>query len=314
MIKICIKLFLIINVLNSNAQIINIPDVNFKNRLLESSTTNNTAKNSQYQNIKIDSNNNGEIEQNEALQVYLLSVTNSNIYDLTGLEYFTNLFWVGIGSNQITNVNLSYLINLQTISCENSQLLTIDFSGLNNLKRAYLQDNLFTNLDFSNNPLFDELQCSNNPNLTTLKINNNFLQKFTPTYAWLPINWTNLPNLSTICADSFEVADLQSFLVSCGITQPITINTSCTLDNDVFETSNISIYPNPSNGLFTVDFGNSIETANLMIYNMLGQEVYSENIKNATTKTLNLEHLSKGTYVLKYVENSLVESRKILIK
>lgn len=309
--KIISIILLVMNIWSIEGQIINIPDANFKNKLLLANNANFTAMNNQSQSIVIDSNSNGEIEQSEALQAYYLILVNTNINDLSGIEFFTNVKWLNVNDNNLTTINLSQLTNLETFACPENQLTTIDFSNNPNLKKVLLNNNLFTTIDFSNNPLFNQMDCSNNPNLTTIKINNNNLHLFGPPSDFNQC-WLNLPNLTTICADSFEVANLQSFLVSCGITQPITINTSCALDNDVFEISNISIYPNPSNGLFTIDFGNSVDTANLIIYNMLGQEVYSENIKNATNKTINLEHLSKGTYVLKYVENFKVESRKII--
>lgn len=44
------------------AQIVNIPDTNFKAKLLAANTTNSIAADSFNNNIKIDINNNGEIE------------------------------------------------------------------------------------------------------------------------------------------------------------------------------------------------------------------------------------------------------------
>lgn len=51
----------------SNAQIVNIPDVNFKTILVISTPTNGTAKNSLGQFFKVDANNDGEIQVSEAL-------------------------------------------------------------------------------------------------------------------------------------------------------------------------------------------------------------------------------------------------------
>ena len=57
------------------AQIVNIPDANFKSKLLAASTNNVTA----YY-IKIDTNNNGEIEVSEALKVTAVSYTHLDVY------------------------------------------------------------------------------------------------------------------------------------------------------------------------------------------------------------------------------------------
>ena len=44
----------------SNAQIVNIPDANFKAKLLSANSTNGVAKNAAGQNMVIDGNSNGE--------------------------------------------------------------------------------------------------------------------------------------------------------------------------------------------------------------------------------------------------------------
>src|SRR3954463_14569725 len=75
------------------AQIVNIPDPNFKAKLLAADVTNSiasTATNATIPNTfnKIDVNNDGEIQQSEAAAVTLLDVNTSNIADLTGIEEF----------------------------------------------------------------------------------------------------------------------------------------------------------------------------------------------------------------------------------
>ena len=62
-----------------NAQVINFPDGNFKAKLLQASPSLEIAKNSNGTNIKIDTNNDSQIQVNEALAVYSLFVTNAKI-------------------------------------------------------------------------------------------------------------------------------------------------------------------------------------------------------------------------------------------
>ena len=297
----------------SFSQIINIPDINFKNILLSSNYFNYIAQGISNNNIVVDTNNNGEIEQSEALEVYYLVISSANINNLQGIEYFTNLVWLSVGSNNLTNINISQLTNLSTFACNNNQISTINFTGLINLKRVFVQNNLFSTLDFSGNPLFNELQCSNNPNLTTLKINNNYMQSFVPTYSFEPINWSNIPNLTTICADSFEVTALQNFLTSCNITQPITISTNCALENSEFNTTSFSVYPNPSKGIFTVECEHNIQNGVVEIYTLLGQKVFSEHIVDTHNKIISIQNISKGTYILKVVDNNTTAYKKLII-
>ena len=61
--------------------------------------------------------------------------------------------------------------------------------------------------------------------------------------------------------------------------------------------SQISLYPNPSNGLVTVDFGaNTMEMANIQVVDALGKVVFTTTA-NAVSKTqIDLSHLANGLY------------------
>ena len=88
----------------AEAQIINIPDANFKAALIG---------------LGVDTNNDGEIQQAEADLVTDLLITLSNvdtITDLTGIRSFRNL---------------------QTLNCEFQNIDTLDVSGLTNLEQLY---------------------------------------------------------------------------------------------------------------------------------------------------------------------------------
>ncbi len=77
------------------AQIVNIPDANFKAKLLESSSTNQIAQNLSGSYFAIDANNDGEIQVSEALQVGELEIIDPNtftfILSYTGILSFANL-------------------------------------------------------------------------------------------------------------------------------------------------------------------------------------------------------------------------------
>lgn len=103
--KLYTLLVLILTVLTTNAQIINFPDANFKARLLAANTGNYHAMNALNQPMKIDSNENNEIEVSEALQVSTLNANVANISSLVGINNFSNL----TGLN-ITQIRLRHLI------------------------------------------------------------------------------------------------------------------------------------------------------------------------------------------------------------
>jgi uncharacterized repeat protein (TIGR03803 family) len=62
----------------------------------------------------------------------------------------------------------------------------------------------------------------------------------------------------------------------------------------------VKVYPNPSNGIFTVETGNSHPsgTNNIKIYNVLGEQVFQE-YSNEKTTNISVADLSSGVYFLK---------------
>jgi PKD repeat protein len=80
----------------------------------------------------------------------------------------------------------------------------------------------------------------------------------------------------------------------------------------------VSVFPNPSNGEFTLEL-NSVNSvvADLTITNNLGMKVYAENavaINGKTVKNLNLTSLSSGIYMLSLQNGDMKITQKILIK
>ncbi len=155
----------------ANAQI-NIPDVNFKNKLLQANTTNAIAKNAAGNYFKIDANNNGQIETVEALQVADLYIRSSNISNLTGIESFTNLKILNCSSNQLTSFNISNNAVLNLLFCDNNQLTSLNISNNTALTSLNCSLNQLTNLNISNNTALTSLDCSLNQ-LTNLNISSN---------------------------------------------------------------------------------------------------------------------------------------------
>lgn len=309
----------------SFGQIIDFPDPNFKALMLQADTNNNIAGG-----VKIDVNNNNEIEQSEAILVYSFVLPPGNISNLEGIEYFTNVFYLtchsnqitfadlsalnllvglNIGNNQLTSLNLTGLTNLDFIICGGNQLTELDFSTLSGLKITICGQNLFTELDFSNNPVFDQLRADECPNLTTIKINNNYPQIFTQT----PYNgcWDENPNLVNICVDANEVAPIQTFLSNCNITQPINIYTDCTLSNNDFVATSFKLAPNPTSG--TVFFDNSVNAFNTVhVYNYLGQEILSKKLAPIFNEKLNLSTFEKGIYLVKFTNERQSVTVKVI--
>ena len=146
----------------ANAQIVNIPDANFKAKLLQADTTNQIALTSGSQSVKIDTNNDGEIQVSETFQVANLQVANSSISDLTGISDFTNLISLGCDNNNLTSINVSANVSLQWLSLSQNQLTSLDVIGLTALQNLNCSFNSIAALDVSNLTSLYLLNCSEN--------------------------------------------------------------------------------------------------------------------------------------------------------
>jgi len=155
-------LVLLFTVFIGNAQIVNIPDANFKAKLLAASPSNEIAKNSNLQNIKIDINNDGEIQVSEALPVYHLNVASSSIQNLTGIEAFTILRSLNCSSNQLTSLDVTQNTALAGLTCTSNQLTILDVTQNTALGTLYCDNNQLTNLDVSQNSELQYFKCNNN--------------------------------------------------------------------------------------------------------------------------------------------------------
>lgn len=164
----------------ANAQIINIPDANFKAELLAASPTMQKALNFSDQWIKIDANDDGEIQETEAQQVKLLALSEFLIFNVTGIDGFSNLESLRISTSLITTLNVSGLANLKSLTCLNMPILSaLNVDGATEL----------TNLSLFSLPNITTLSVGNLTNLTALNCFGTSI---------VSLNVSNLPNLSEI--------------------------------------------------------------------------------------------------------------------
>lgn len=163
-------LFFTFTIFKTSAQIIDFPDANFKARLLAASPTENIAWDGNNTKVKIDTNDDGEIQISEALVIERLDVQNSNISDLTGINFFTNMAVLNADNNQITTLTINgELPNIQLIYLNGNSLTSVTLSNLPMLDTLGVSFNQITSISLQGLPNLWVLFCNTN-HLTTIDL------------------------------------------------------------------------------------------------------------------------------------------------
>ena len=188
-----------------NAQIVNIPDANFKAKLLSASPSNTVARfidpvyNYEYYDA-IDTNNNGEIEINEIEFITSLNLHYSGINNLTGIEFFNNLKSLNFADNNISgSFDANMFSELESLQCGNNNLTSLYVNGCLNLEYLEFPMNQVSTIDLTNLINLLDFNCGNNQ-ISNLNLNNSTslysLKCYTNNLSSIDIS--NFPNLSLI--------------------------------------------------------------------------------------------------------------------
>lgn len=143
----------------ASAQIVTIPDANFKAYLVG-----NTA---------INTNADTEIQVSEAAGFTgTIDCNGLSISDLTGIEAFTALNRLYCHNNQLTSLDISSNVVLDELWCYSNQLTSLTISNVPALTELRCHTNQLTSLDVSNNINLTRIWCYTN-NLATLNLSAN---------------------------------------------------------------------------------------------------------------------------------------------
>ncbi|MBR3917184.1 MAG: leucine-rich repeat domain-containing protein, partial [Clostridia bacterium] len=126
----------------------------------------------QYVAEKFDENNDWTLSYDEVMNVTNISLDESNLYDLTGIQYFKNLSSLWCYDNNLTTLDVSENTALKILVCDYNELTSLDVSNNTALTELYLNDNKLTSLDVSNNTALEWLYFDNNQ-LTSIDLSNN---------------------------------------------------------------------------------------------------------------------------------------------
>ncbi|PDS23375.1 hypothetical protein B0A77_11025, partial [Flavobacterium branchiophilum] len=226
----------------ANGQIVSIPDINFKLKLLSASTTNQIAKDLNGNWTVIDTNNDGLIQQSEANNISYLDLSyisqnnppygdlyyNGGPTNFTGISSFIKLNKLIIGTTTVTsNLNLSNLFFLENLEIPSGTFNNVNLNNCSSLINVKLHGFPFGNitsptiyniqlLGCTNLEIFDyRYFCTLNSfdgtdliNLTDLFLNidNNYFSEYYSNL--ISVNISNCINLKKFKAKSQKLSNI----------------------------------------------------------------------------------------------------------
>lgn len=149
-------------------------------------------------------------------------------------------------------------------------------------------------------PSFPKISCSNGPNGDMFMnymdyVNDACMQMFTQ-------GQVNVMNAMVVSGgESFSLTQGDDLLQ-----WPTGINELSVVD--------FNISPNPSKGLFTIDWGTRKDAQAISIYNMMGQQVKKIALNPSNSYTIDLTALPKGVYGLQCTFANGIVTRKIVLE
>ncbi|NQY08694.1 MAG: T9SS type A sorting domain-containing protein [Flavobacteriales bacterium] len=155
-----IAILLLVLPVFASAQVVDIPDANFKQYLVERTD--------------INTNGDDEIQVSEAILTDSIAFWDLFISDLTGIEAFTALTYLRCAENNLSSLDVSQNTELTYLNCAGNVLSDLNLTGATKLSTLFCAYNWLEDLDVTKNTALTYLNCPNN-RLTTLDITQNIV-------------------------------------------------------------------------------------------------------------------------------------------
>jgi len=312
------------------SQNITFADANFKNFLLQSSSTNGFVRDLNGNSIKLDQNNDGEIKVSEAENVSLISfnerfggfsytvyyfwghydypLTVKDIYSLEGLSNFKNLKVLDCAYAKIKTIDFTNLSKLEQLICKKNQITSFtNFQFLQSLRALDCSYNLLETLDLSPSSvnLADNayvLFRFNDNNFKSLNLQNGKNTSWCILADWMSCPFSNdVGSIFSTCCYPPKIENnpnLTDLKINCNeFGYPPSAVTNCEVQSTE-EIANlkdkIKVSQNKSNGVLTIMSPLKIE--GYTILDMSGRVLKSEKTDN---KNIDISYFNKGVYILK---------------
>ncbi|MFZ1824987.1 MAG: T9SS type A sorting domain-containing protein, partial [Chitinophagales bacterium] len=136
-------------------------------------------------------------------------------------------------------------------------------------------------------------------------------------FSWVPTTGLSDPTIANPIANPTETTEYtvtvtNDFDCSSEASLTVEVKENTAIEN-ILGISEILIYPNPNNGIFTLQINQVFNAFQLQIKNSVGQLVYSQKINTANTE-INLLALTKGIYLLEIKTTDSVFGKGLVIE
>lgn len=280
--KLYITIVFLLGFYFSQAQIVDIPDVNFKFILINLPCVD-TDGDGNYDS-DVDTNDDGEIQVTEAEEVLRLIVGGLNVNSLEGIQSFISLLDLHLsGSIGLDNIDLSQNSLLEKFHCVGLPFANLDLSQNVNLIELHCGQTSIINLDLSQNQHLEIFDCGYSP-LTTINLGQNSSLTILSCYNTLitEIDISQCPNIEDLFLRD------NPFLTSIDLTQaPNLIEFNCNRN----QISNLDLSHNPNleelfcsgNQLISLELSGN---PNMFRINCENNLLTSLNIKNGNSNAI----------------------------
>lgn len=268
------------------AQIVDIPDPNFKNRLTNFPCIDTDGDG--FGDSDADLNDDGEIQVSEAELVSRIIIgSGANITSVEGLQSFVNLEKIQFTNNDITEFPIENLVNLVEVIVWGTNLTSLNVNNLTSLEILNCEDNAITELQVNNAVSLINLDCAGNEinslevsglsNLVTLNSHGNNLTSLDVSgLTNLRYLYTGNNALTTI--DTQDASNIEYFSV--GINQLTSI--------EISHMTNLYLFDCAQNPLTTLSFEAS--NSNITQLTCQNSSLQSLDVSNLP----NLEYFNAG--------------------
>ena len=262
------------------------------------------------------------------------------IFDLTGIESFSNLRFLNCAFNELTNLdlsqntllnnvmcgfnniqnlNISQNINLEKLMCSHNPISNIDLTQNINLKTLNCGVMSINELDVSQNLNLDTIVCGYNQILNLNLSNNQSLIALFCGYNQLESldirngNNINFTGLDATNNDSLFCISVDDSAWSSNNWTNIDSHTNFTNDCnpstvDIIEIEkNLSVHPNPTSEEITISINNFNGNIQTEVYDLIGNSLQ---LTNKTT--ISLRDYARGIYILNVAYGDKVEEVKVI--